>query len=150
MLFATALADETMADVIDRYRLLMIELAAEIYEVAEREQVRAEPFDEVEPSLFYPREGRDPVAIDRAFDRLVALRRRNLKQKSGIWRDLAVRRRKTEVDEQIGLAAEIGAGYGLPLPLTRRLVEMIHELEDGRRQMCRENIEELDSLRLGG
>jgi 2-dehydropantoate 2-reductase len=148
MLFATALTDETMADVIDRYRPLMIELAAEIYEVAEREGVKPEPFDEVEPSLFYPRVGRDPAAIDRAFDRLVSLRRQNLKQKSGIWRDLAVRRRKTEVNEQIGLAAEIGADHGLPMLLTRQLVTMIHQLEDGTRHMSWGNVAELDSLRL--
>ena len=34
-------------------------LAAEIYEVADREGVHPEPFDEVEPSLFYPRQSRD-------------------------------------------------------------------------------------------
>ncbi|MBV9353961.1 MAG: hypothetical protein JO023_00400, partial [Chloroflexi bacterium] len=45
MLFATALADETMADVIDRYRPLMVELAGEIYAVAAREGISVEPFD---------------------------------------------------------------------------------------------------------
>jgi 2-dehydropantoate 2-reductase len=148
MLFATALADETMADLIDRFRPLMAELATEIYEVADREGVRPERFDEIDPSLFYPRERRDPVAVERAFDGLVALRRRNLKQKSGIWRDLAVRHRKTEVDEQIGLAASIGEGHLLPMALTRRLVGMIYELEDGRRPMSWDNVEELESLRL--
>jgi 2-dehydropantoate 2-reductase len=147
MLFATALADETMADVIDRYRLLMIELASEVYEVAAREGVRPEPFDNVEPSLYYPREKRDPDAIDRSLDELVARRRRDLKVKSGIWRDLAVRHRKTEVDQQIGLVAEVGRSHGLPMRLTTRLVEMIHELEDGRRQMSWENVEELDRVR---
>jgi 2-dehydropantoate 2-reductase len=147
MLFATALADETMADVIDRYRPLMVELACEIYEVAAREGVRVEPFDDVEPSLFYPRERRRADAIARSLDGLVARRRRDLKSKSGIWRDLAVRRRKTEVDEQIGLAAQIGAAYGLPMPLTRAVVAMIHELEDGRRAMAWSNLDELDALR---
>ena len=147
MLFATALADETMADVIDRYRPLMVELAAEIYEVAAREGVALEPFDNVEPSLFYPRETRQPAAIERSLDELVARRRRDGKSKSGIWRDLAVRRRATEVDQQIGLAARIGAAHGLPMPLTHRLVAMIHELEDGRRAMCWRNLDELDELR---
>jgi 2-dehydropantoate 2-reductase len=147
MLFATALADETMADVIDRYRALMVELACEIYEVAAREGITVEPFDNVEPSLFFPREGRRGYAIARSLDDLVARRRRDLKSKSGIWRDLAVRRRKTEVDAQIGLATEIGAGHGLPLPLTRAVVAMIHDLEDGRRVMSWSNLEALDALR---
>jgi 2-dehydropantoate 2-reductase len=147
MLFATAPADETMADVIDRYRPLMVELAAEIYAVAAREGVRVEPFDNVEPAAFYPRQNRRAEIIEPSFDQLVARRRRDLKTKSGIWRDLAVRRRKTEVDQHIVLVAEIGAGHGLPMPLTRALVTMIHDLEDGRRVMSWDNIDELDALR---
>jgi 2-dehydropantoate 2-reductase len=147
MLFATALADETMADVIDRYRALMVELACEVYEVAAREGVAVEPFDNVEPSLFYPRERRRGEAIARSFDELVTRRRRDLKSKSGIWRDLAVRHRPTEVDAQIGLAARIGAEHGLAMPLTRRVVEMIHDLEQGRRAMAWDNLQELDALR---
>lgn len=147
MLFATALADETMAGVIDRFRPLMVELAGEIYEVADREGVTVEPFDNVEPSLFYPRQTRSPSAIDRSLDDLVARRLRDQKSKSGIWRDLAVRRRKTEVDQQIGLAAELGAGHGLPMPLTHGLIEMIHDLEDGRRAMSWSNLHELDAVR---
>ena len=150
MLFATALADETMADVIDRYRLLMIDLACEMYAVAEREGVRVEPFDNVEPSLYYPVENRDPAAINRSLDALVARRRRDQKAKSGIWRDLAVRHRKTEVDEQIGLAAQIGASHGLQMPLTRELVRMIHRLEDGSIAMSWSNLDELDVLRAAG
>ena len=61
--------------------------------------------------------------------------------------DLAVRRRKTEVDQQIGLVAEIGATHGLPMPLTRALVSMIHELEDGRRAMSRATLDTHDTLR---
>jgi 2-dehydropantoate 2-reductase len=147
MLFATALADETMADVIDRYRPLMVELASEVYAVAAREGVRVEPFDNVEPALFYPPERREQASIDQSLDALVARRRRDLKSKSGVWRDLAVRHRKTEVDQQIGLVAEIGATHRLPMPLTHALVRMIHELEDGRRMMSWNNLDELDALR---
>lgn len=146
MLFATALTDETMADVIDRYRHLMVELATEIYDVAAHEGVTPEPFDDVEPELYYPRERRDWGAINRSLDALVARRHRDRKTHSGIWRDLAVRHRPTEVDFQIGLAAEIGGGYGLPVPLTRALVEMIHELESGRRERSLANVDELSAM----
>jgi 2-dehydropantoate 2-reductase len=146
MLFATALADETMADVIDRYRPLMVELASEIYDVAVRQGVRVEPFDCVEPDLYYPRERRDPAAIQRSLDALVALRRSNRKAKSGVWRDLAVRHRKTEMKD-LNDVVQMGAECGLPMPLTRRVIEMIHDIEDGRRQMSWDNLEELDTLR---
>jgi len=145
MLFASALTDETMADIIDRYRPLMVELASEIYEVADREGVNPEAFDDVEPALYYPRERRDWDAINQSLDALVARRRRDKKTHSGIWRDLAVRNRPTEVDQQIGQAAEIGAGHDLPMPLTRSVVRMIHELEQGRRRRDLANIEELNA-----
>jgi len=147
MLFATALADETMADVIDRYRPLMVELAAEVYAVAEREGVVPEAFDCVEPSVYYPPGRRDPETIRRSLDLLVERRRGDKKARSGIWRDLAVRRRKTEVDQQIGLVAGLAARHGLPVPLTVLLVDMIHDLEAGRRSMSWANVDELDRLR---
>lgn len=145
MLFATATTDKTMADIIDGYRHLMVELATEIYEVAAREGVTPEPFDDVEPGLYYPREGRNWEAINRSLDGLVARRQRDRKTHSGIWRDLAIRNRPTEVDFQIGLAAEIGGGHGLAMPLTRALVAMIHELESGRRERSLANVDELNA-----
>jgi 2-dehydropantoate 2-reductase len=148
MLFMTATVDATMADVIDRYRPLAAELAAEIYDVAEREGVRLEAFDAIDPSMYHPR-GRDPREVDASFDRLTAWQRTSEKQKSGIWRDLAVRHRPTEVDVQIGRAALIGARHGLAMPLTRRLVDIIHDLEQGRRAMSWDNVEELERLRRG-
>jgi 2-dehydropantoate 2-reductase len=146
MLFATALADETMADVLDRYRALMVELGTEVFAVADREGLRVEAIDGVDPALFYPPQNRDPGALHRAFDALVATRRANLKTKSGIWRDLAVRHRKTELDSELQIV-EIGERYGLPLPLTRRVIDMIRDIEDGRRVMSWDNLEELDELR---
>ncbi|HEY6855937.1 MAG TPA: 2-dehydropantoate 2-reductase [Mycobacterium sp.] len=147
MLFGTALTDETMADIIDRYRPLMVELAAEVYEAAAREGVRPEPFDNVEPSLYYPRETQDWDRINASLDDLVARRRVDQKARSGIWRDLAVRKRRTEVDEQIGAVLRIGRAGGLPMPLTDRLVTMIHELEDGVRQRTIASVDELELLR---
>ena len=72
--------------------------------------------------------------------------RRSEKQKTGVWRDLAVRRRKTEVDFHLGAAAEVGRRQGAAMPLTRTVISMIHEIEDGRRPMGWANIEELDSI----
>ncbi|HEY1706555.1 MAG TPA: 2-dehydropantoate 2-reductase [Trebonia sp.] len=147
MLFATALTDETMAAIIDRYRPLMVALAAEVYEAADYEGVTPEPFDNVEPSLYYPRDTHDWDAINASLDDLVARRKTDTKTRSGIWRDLAVRQRRTEVDDQIGAVAEIGREHGLPMTLTSRLVEMIHDLETGARGRSAENVDELDALR---
>jgi 2-dehydropantoate 2-reductase len=69
----------------------------------------------------------------RSLDELVAFNRRSAKTHSGIWRDLAVRKRRTEVDAQIGIVAELGAQVGVPTPLITRLVALIHDIEDGTR-----------------
>jgi 2-dehydropantoate 2-reductase len=148
MLYATALADASMGEVIDRYRPLMIELASEVYEVAAHLGIRPEAFDGVEPALYYPREQRDWAAIGRSLDALVERRRRDQKQRSGIWRDIMVRRRRTEVDEQLGAVVRHGAAAGLPLPLTRRVIDRIHDLEQGRAAPSWGHLDELDRIRL--
>ncbi|EQD35960.1 2-dehydropantoate 2-reductase, partial [mine drainage metagenome] len=113
---ATALVDATMADVIERFPALMVELACEVYDVAAAAGVRLEPFDDVEPELYHPRERQDQERLGPAIAGLVARRRRDGKSKSGIWRDLAVRHRRTEVDSQPGVVLEMAAQHGLRSP----------------------------------
>jgi 2-dehydropantoate 2-reductase len=54
-----------------------------------------------------------------------------------------VRKRKTEVDPQIGIIAELGREAGVDTPAIRALVELIHDIEDGRRPMALETLEVL-------
>jgi 2-dehydropantoate 2-reductase len=65
------------------------------------------------------------------------------KTKTGIWRDLAVRKRKTEVGAMLGATVAKAKGYGLAMRLTTRLIAMIEELESGRRRMSWANLDEL-------
>ncbi|HEV2438896.1 MAG TPA: 2-dehydropantoate 2-reductase [bacterium] len=155
MLFATAVVDETMAHVLGdpANEALLANLAAEVTRVADAEEVRSEAFDGYEPDAVRFREPRDWAGIRRSLAALVEHNRGSLKQKSGIWRDLAVRRRRTEVDSQIGEVIAIGRGRGVDLPLNVRLVEIIHDLESGRRTMNPENLAELrrfDAAAYGG
>jgi 2-dehydropantoate 2-reductase len=147
MVYATALVDADQADIIEQYRPLMIDLAAEISEVALREGVRLRSFHGFEPDLYLPREQRDPSRIRKATNEMLDYMRRHQKPRSGIWRDIAVRRRKTDVDCSIGLVARIGAERGLKLPLTHRLIELVHEVEEGVRPMSFANVEILETLR---
>lgn len=147
MLFATALVDASMADSIDRYRGLMVDLAAEVYEVADRLGIRPEPFDAVEPALYYPREGRDEAALQRALDGLVARRRRDQKQYSGIWRDIMVRRRRSEIDNQLVPVLRHGQRLGLPMPLTAEVIRLIHAFEQGQIGPSWAHLDALDALR---
>ena len=69
--------------------------------------------------------------------------RAHTKTKTGIWRDLAVRRRKTEVGALLGGTVTKADGLGLAMPLTERLIAMIEDLETGRRVMSWANVDEL-------
>jgi 2-dehydropantoate 2-reductase len=148
MLFATATVDETMADVLaaPANEALLADLAAEVVRVADAEGVRSEGFDGYDPDAMRFGAGRRREAIRASLDRLAAHNRHSLKQKSGIWRDLVVRRRRTEVDTHLGVVLSDGARHGLRLPLNARLVEMIHELEDGRRRLEPANLDALRRL----
>ena len=143
MLFATALTHETIADALamPAYRHLYIALAREILAVAAARAVRPEAFDGFDPAAFLTTA--PAGAAERSLDALVAHNRRSAKSHSGIWRDLAVRKRPTEVDAQLGIVVTLGAEAGVPTPLTARLVAMIHEIERGARPQALDSLDEL-------
>ena len=133
MLFATALANESISDALANpaHRELYIALAREILAVASARGVIPEGFDGFDPGAYAPLAPSGATA--RSLDDLVAHNRRSAKTHSGIWRDLAVRKRRTEVDAQLGIVATIGQQAGVATPLTTRLVELIHDIENGVR-----------------
>ena len=146
MLFATALTNESIADALamPRYKNLYAELAREILAVARARGVTPEAFDGFDPSAYLPSAADHAAAA--SLDALVAHNRKSAKTHSGIWRDLAVRKRRTEVDAQLGIVVTLGNEAGVATPITARLVELIHEIEDGRRPQSIETLDALASL----
>lgn len=143
MLFATALTNDSIADALARpeYRALYIALAREILAAAFARGVHPEAFDGFDPSAYLPDAPQGAAA--RSLDDLVAHNRRSAKTHSGIWRDLAVRKRPTEVDAQLGIVVRLGKEAGVPTPLTARLVELIHDIEQGRRPLSLDTLDVL-------
>lgn len=146
MLFATALTNESIADALAmaRYRGIYIALAREILAVAAARGVTPESFDGFDPNAYAPTA--PPGAANASLDALVAHNRRSAKSHSGIWRDLAVRKRPTEVDAQLGIVVELGRESGVATPLTARVVELIHEIERGARALSLENLDALAAI----
>jgi 2-dehydropantoate 2-reductase len=146
LLFATAVTDDSIADVLAdaEHRELLVALAREAVGAAESQGVTPEAFDGFDPGAFRP-EGQMGLAV-RSLDELVRFNRKSAKTHSGIWRDLAVRRRKTEVDAQLGWIVKAGGEGGTPTGLTEALMEMIHQIEMGKRLQTRRNLEELGEL----
>jgi 2-dehydropantoate 2-reductase len=133
MLFATALTPDSMADnFADPARTpAWLALGREVVAVAEAQGVKPRGFGAFRPDAFAP--GAPDVEALAVIAWLADYTSRTAKTHSGIWRDLAVPKRQTEVDPQIGVIAELGPEKGIPTPALDRLVALIHDIEDGRR-----------------
>lgn len=142
MLTATALADAHMSELIDRHRPAMHELAAEVFDVAAADQVELERFDAFTPDPY--RRGADTAHRDAATDSLIAWLATQTKKRSGIWRDIAVRNRHTEVPTQYGPLIEKADRHGIDVALISEMVRLIADLENGRIAMDESHLEDLD------
>ena len=146
MLFATALTRDSMADNFGDPRRFPVfdRLGREVMAVAAARGVNPVGFNGFDPAAFAAaadeRTARESIAALAEFNRHTA------KTHSGIYRDLAVRRRRTEIDPQIGIIARLGDEAGVRTPAIRRLVELIHDVEDGRRDLGYANMQEMIDL----
>jgi 2-dehydropantoate 2-reductase len=143
MLFAQALGQKGIADCLARPELLPLwrRLGEEAIVVALAEGVEPRGFNGYDIDAFRP--GAGEAAAKQSVAAMVAFNSTSAKTHSGVWRDLAIRKRRTEVDVQIAPIADIGARHGIDCRATRKLVEMIHEVEEGRRPMTDDNLLEL-------
>jgi 2-dehydropantoate 2-reductase len=149
LLVATALVDAHVYEVVERspaVQRMLVALVGEGLAVAEAEGIRLEPFDEFDPAWYRAGLAGDADAVRRAMAAVAAFYRGHAKTKTGIWRDLAVRRRRTEVGAHFGATMARARRHSLATPLTARLLALIEDLETGRRAMAWENLEELVRL----
>jgi 2-dehydropantoate 2-reductase len=149
--YATALVDADAGDILadERNRRVGVALLAESVRLAKREGVKLEAFDGFEPDLMSPSTPQEWKAAMDSLDRMADAYWRapdHLKKRTGVWRDLVVRKRKTEVEPRIGDLVRRGRARGLEMPLNAALLRMIHEIEDGTRAMVPENLGELERL----
>ncbi len=143
LLFATALTNASIADALasERHFPVYRRLGEEVMRVASARGVTPRGFNGFDPEAFGPDA---PEAATRAsLAAMVAFNRGSAKSHSGIWRDLAVRKRRTEVDAQIAIVATLGAEVGIDAPAIRRLVALIHAIEDGERPLSWSTLDEM-------
>ena len=149
LLFAQAVTDETMADVFGnpRFQPVLIALVGEGVGVAQAAGVKLEHFDAFDPLAMRPRTEAEEGEARAVLDRCSALERPKVKVRSGPWRDLAVRKRPTEMDHLVGWVIAEGRKHGIAMPLNEHLVRQVKELERGTRQRGLHNLEELERHR---
>ena len=146
LLVATAVVDAHVYEVVERspaVQQMLVALVVENMRAAEAAGIRLEPFDEYAPADYRAAARGDLAARQRAMEIIARHYRQHTKTKTGIWRDLVVRRRKTEVGALLGATVAKAGTLGLGMPLTERLIAMIEDLELGRRAMSWNNIDEL-------
>jgi len=142
-LFATALTMGSMTENFESKRHFPVfdRLAREVMAVAARRGVKPLGFNGFEPLAYMP--GAPESGARKSVADMAEFNRHGAKTHSGVWRDLAVRKRKTEVDSQIAVVSEIAREMGMTTPVIDRLVELIHDIEDGRRQQSWETLDRL-------
>jgi 2-dehydropantoate 2-reductase len=143
MLFATSLNHDSMADnFADPARFSAFDrLGREVIAIAMARGVQPLGFGGFDPSAFAP--GAREEAARASIAWLVGFNRASAKTHSGVYRDLAVHKRRTAVDPQIGAVAELGREAGIDTPALSKLVELVHDIEDGRRPQSREALQAL-------
>ncbi|MGW6012513.1 ketopantoate reductase family protein [Streptomyces sp. NPDC055210] len=140
----TSVVDAPMAEVVDGNRDLAAAVARESTEVAVRAGVVLENFDAYEPYAF--RADASEAAREAALDRLVRYLAGQPKDRSGGFRDIAVRRRPLErglVDD--GYAA-LAAEHGVDTRMSRTVGVMLGEISSGERSFSPDNLKELRTL----
>lgn len=145
ILSAGALTNETTTDFLSdpRFRAPIATLAGEVLSVARAEGVTAMPFQGFDPLPFA---AADMAGIDRTIADILERRRGTTKHHSGMWRDLAVRKRPTEVPWQYAPVKAAAARHGIATPVLDRLMALIADIEAGRRQNAVELALELAAM----
>ena len=120
LLAATAVSDLPIADVLGdpAYRPLLTELARQVAAQA--------------PVPPLPLDGFDATDLPGSLTRMARFNRASAKTHTGIYRDLAILRRPTEVPAILG---------GLTGALPPRVVELVQAIEQGRRACARANLD---------
>jgi 2-dehydropantoate 2-reductase len=149
LLFAQAVGDQTFADTFGdaRYQPALTALVGEGVGVALAAGVKLESFGAFEPLKLRPRTPAEERAARDVLNRFADQTRGQIKVRSGPWRDLAVRKRPTEVDHMVGWVIAEGRRRSIAMPLNEALVRQVKELESGARQRGLHNLDELEALR---
>jgi 2-dehydropantoate 2-reductase len=145
--FVVSTVDAPVPDIIDDPlgRALSRQAGAEAYAIGTSQTGQLEMIGNFNPNAFAPGDDFEARA-DAALLEVVAPMRGGLKQHMGIWRDLAVKKRRSEVDMQTGALVEYGRRTGIPTPVNAAVLDVIHEIEAGQRGMEWSNLRDIARL----
>ena len=130
MAFAASCVDAPLPDIMDDPlgRRVCRAAAQEAYLVAKSQAEQLEHIGGFDPNTFAPG---DYTAADAALDAVADPMRGADKQHMGIWRDLRVKRRQTEVDMQTAVIVATGREQGIATPVNDAVLDTIKAIESG-------------------
>ena len=138
MLFATAINNDSMADNFANPSRseLWVAIGREVMGLATKRGIQPVVFNGFNPMAYLP--GASDLEAQASIEEMAEFNRGSAKTHSGIWRDLAVRKRKTEVTEQLGVLVKLANEVEYEVPLITTIIDLIHDIEDGVRDMSDE------------
>lgn len=145
LLKTSAIADATIVDYIRgaQYRRVLLGMIDEVLAVAAAENVTPLGFNGFEPNAF---RHHDAEAIARSLEALAAYNGASAKPYSGVWRDIVVRKRGTDVAAQLAPVCAVARARGVPTPLIDTLIAIVGEVEAGRTAVGADAFAPLDAL----
>jgi 2-dehydropantoate 2-reductase len=141
--FATATTNSDVVDLyaVSHYRDVFGRLASEVVAVADAKSIRLESFDGFDPTVFGPGATVDPTALAATWAGQNNYWNSQKNARTGIWRDLAIHRRKTEVDRLIGPVIEMGREHGIATPGLSRLAAVVKDIENDQAPLALQNLD---------
>jgi len=152
----TALVDGTVVQVLGNKNVQRLAgaLVGEAMEVSDAAGIRLHADQWFDPALYRPKTSQDTQKLLDAYDRLVdhlgghqvadqSGGYKYVKKASGIHWDIVYRKRKSEAAYLT--VVSIADRYGVQVPLNARLIEIIGEVEDGKRALGWHNIDDLST-----
>ena len=135
MLFATSINNDGMTGNFgDPSReVVFVRLGQEVLDVARAAGITPLAFSSFDFAAY--ERGAPAGSARRALDHLAERRRNAGKTHSGFWRDLAVRKRKTELDPLFDPVIAEARRHGIATPALDLLIELVHDIEAGRREL---------------
>ncbi|MFC1816627.1 ketopantoate reductase family protein [Thermodesulfobacteriota bacterium] len=141
---ATALVDAPSGEILkpEWSKRIFVALMGEATEVALAEGIVLEEYGGFNPLAMLVRKlVRKKEDLPRAMQMLPT---GSAKGNSGIWRDIKIRRRKTETEFLTGEVVRLGRTHGFPMILNSQVALMVKEIEEGQRPMSWDNLRSLE------
>lgn len=134
--FGTAIADMDVVDVYDsaERRAILGMLCGEVVSVAEAVGVAVETSDGFDPKAFRPGTT-DARAQDASWDAQRRYWDAIDNGRTGVWRDLAIHKRPTEIDGLVAPIITLAEKHGVAVPRLRRLSDTVRAIERGEKQL---------------